>query len=307
MNPSIVTRSSARRAAQLAMASTGDLAATLSPGSKPSRSRAQKRAGEDEEASFNDATAVDALLEEDVVVGVDFSSVLASPPVSPDSKSFSLSTPKKPARKKARTVVVPPTPPPPTLLIASTAATTSSSSSSPLELPPTHPHATHPAILHLVKNDPKFGQHIANTLVPCALLQDPDHTDTFRALVTSIIYQQLAGSAASAILRKFIAVFYPEVMSESVAWDRSSTVFPTPTMILAFSPEQLKIKAGLSQSKANFIHGLAGYYSRGELTDEMLKSADEERVRELLLPVKGIGPWTVDMWVKNVMKAIFEY
>lgn len=166
-------------------------------------------------------------------------------------------------------------------------------------LPATHPHAQHAAILHLCKVDPLLAALIARTETPCALLVPPPYSDTFRALVSSIIFQQLAGSAASAILRRFISVFYPEVAKETGdGWTRADPTFPTPKQVLEYSPEQLKQLAGLSASKANYIHGLAEKYASGELSCEMLRGAGEEsKVRELLLPVKGIGNWTVDMYV----------
>ncbi|KAI9015339.1 DNA glycosylase [Hyaloraphidium curvatum] len=164
-------------------------------------------------------------------------------------------------------------------------------------LPADHPHASHPAIAHLCRADPKLGNFISTVRDRCSLLDGPGHEDTFRALATSIIYQQLAGAAALAILRRFVSVFYPDLADPSHPWSRSDTPFPTPAQVLQQTPETLRARAGLSQSKANFIHGLAGVYDRGELSDAMLRAMKtEEEVKGALLPIKGIGPWTVHMF-----------
>jgi DNA-3-methyladenine glycosylase II len=131
------------------------------------------------------------------------------------------------------------------------------------------------------------------------VLEPVKHTDTFRALATSIIFQQLAGNAATSILKRFISIFYPEILVEGSDWSRSSDVFPTPVQVLSIPVTQLKEKGGLSTNKANFIYGLAEKYRSGELSDELLRTASEDEIRELLLPVKGVGRWTVDMWVPS--------
>ena len=54
--------------------------------------------------------------------------------------------------------------------------------------------------------------------------------------------------------------------------------------------------AGLSQRKAEYIHGLAEKFASGELTTEMLFEADYETVFEKLIAVRGLGKWSVEMF-----------
>src|SRR5437588_428040 len=65
--------------------------------------------------------------------------------------------------------------------------------------------------------------------------------DVFTALASSILYQQLAGAAASAIHKRFLALFEGA---------------PTPEAVLAMPVERLR-GAGLSGNKALSVRDLA--------------------------------------------------
>src|SRR5918996_6245291 len=72
-------------------------------------------------------------------------------------------------------------------------------------------------------------------------------TDHFAALAESILYQQLAGAAAAAIHRRFVALFDGDLSPESV---------------LALPEERLRT-AGLSGGKAASIRDLAAKVADG--------------------------------------------
>lgn len=104
----------------------------------------------------------------------------------------------------------------------------------------------------------------------------------FQSLVRAIIHQQLSGSAAGTITRRFQQIF-------------SHDEFPTPEQVLATPPETLRA-AGLSRAKLAYILDLATKTIEGavptlaevdELTDEQLISR--------LTEIKGVGRWTVEM------------
>jgi DNA-3-methyladenine glycosylase II len=79
--------------------------------------------------------------------------------------------------------------------------------------------------------------------------------------------------------------------------DRFGGRTPTPAQILADDPEELRAAAGLSRSKAAFLRDLAEAVSSGRLVLEELDELPDSEVAERLLQVRGIGQWTVDMFL----------
>jgi DNA-3-methyladenine glycosylase II len=105
----------------------------------------------------------------------------------------------------------------------------------------------------------------------------------FDALVQAIVYQQLAGSAASAIHRRLIAAV-------------DGTL--TPERLLALPPEALRA-AGLSGAKAASVTDLAAKVLDGTVLldpDGVRAESDAELVKRLST-VRGIGRWTAEMFL----------
>lgn len=105
--------------------------------------------------------------------------------------------------------------------------------------------------------------------------------DPFRSLVEAIIYQQLAGSAADAIYKRFVKIFGR---------------FPRPAQLLATKDTKLRI-AGLSARKVEYLKDLAARASDGRLKLSQLSKLPDEQVIEQLDQVKGIGRWTAEMFL----------
>ncbi|SAL96808.1 hypothetical protein [Absidia glauca] len=117
-----------------------------------------------------------------------------------------------------------------------------------------------------------------------------DGSNPFKALVTSIIYQQIHGKAAASIRNKFIRLFdspvpFPDdtlILPSSFPW------FPTPELILSKSFEELR-SAGLSQRKTEYICDLSTKFLRKSIVEEELDQMSDEDISKLLCSVKGIG------------------
>ncbi len=123
-----------------------------------------------------------------------------------------------------------------------------------------------------------------NNLYSCyGLLKLKPRKDYFRSLVSSIISQQLSNKAAKTILKRFMDLY-------------GDNRFPNPDDILN-TPRHLIRKAGLSESKACYITGLAEAIKDRSLQLDHLSSASNEQVRETLIKIKGIGDWTADMFL----------
>ena len=108
----------------------------------------------------------------------------------------------------------------------------------------------------------------------------------FQALVRSIVYQQLSGKAAATILARFIALF-PKVPKGK---------FPTPEAITAMSTAKMRA-AGLSGQKVSYIKDLALKFSDGTIKRYSLHRMATVELIEHLIQVKGIGVWTVHMFL----------
>lgn len=105
--------------------------------------------------------------------------------------------------------------------------------------------------------------------------------DPFLALAGTLVYQQLSGAAARTIWGRFEKLF-PEGK-------------PCPHHLAELSDEDLR-SAGVSRQKAGYLRSLADAYNSGRIPQDFTQLGDDE-IRALLIPVKGIGEWTVDMFL----------
>jgi DNA-3-methyladenine glycosylase II len=105
----------------------------------------------------------------------------------------------------------------------------------------------------------------------------------FAALVQAIVYQQLAGAAASAIHGRLIAALGGDV---------------SPEPMLGLSDETLRT-VGLSGAKVRSLRDLATKVldSTVELSPRRLSRQSDEEVIARLSTVRGIGPWSAQMFL----------
>jgi len=136
------------------------------------------------------------------------------------------------------------------------------------------------AITHLKKVDPVLGGIIARVgkygLVP---KKEGTHYD---ALVRSIVFQQLSGKAAGTIHRRFCEL-YPGSR-------------PKPPLVLSTTDEQLRA-VGLSRQKIGYLRDLSARVVDGTLPLAHLGRLEDDDIIEHLIQVKGIGRWTVQMFL----------
>ena len=130
----------------------------------------------------------------------------------------------------------------------------------------------------IVKIDPAF-KTIVGQVGPLALR--PPHDDAFQALLRAIVFQQLAGAAASAIHGRVVALFKGA---------------PTPQALLKLKPERLR-GAGLSANKLLAVTDLARKFSDGTVPVHDLESLEDEAVIERLVTIRGIGRWSAEMFL----------
>ena len=104
-------------------------------------------------------------------------------------------------------------------------------------------------------------------------------------LARNIVYQQLAGKAAASIHGRFVAVLDGDVCADRV---------------LATPEEELRA-CGLSGSKTASLLDLADKVAAGEVPLERIGRLSDAEVVERLTVVRGIGPWTAQMFLLGTL------
>ena len=132
----------------------------------------------------------------------------------------------------------------------------------------------------LAAADPALGAAMA-AAGPCTLRRRRHPGGTFAALARSILFQQLATGAASAIHARF-----------AVLYDGR----PTPAAVLATPDEALRA-VGLSAAKAAAVKDLAAKALDGMVPLAGLSRLNDQEIVERLCTVRGIGPWTAEMFL----------
>lgn len=112
------------------------------------------------------------------------------------------------------------------------------------------------------------------------------HNNYYQELVESIISQQLSVKAAATILKRFKALFTSD--------------FPSPEEILEVDIETFR-SVGLSRQKASYIRDLAEKVLDGTVKFNHLDSLSNQEVIDELIQIKGVGVWTIHMFLMFCM------
>ncbi len=137
------------------------------------------------------------------------------------------------------------------------------------------------AARHLSRSDPVMRK-IVKSVGPCGL-RPGRRGDHFTTLSRAIVGQQLSTAAAETI------------------WKRVLGLHPNgkglrPDDVLALGDSQLRT-AGLSNAKVAYVKDLATRVGTGEIKLDRISRLDDEEIISSLTSVKGIGRWTVEMFL----------
>ena len=136
------------------------------------------------------------------------------------------------------------------------------------------------ALRHLSEADPVLSG-VIRRVGPCRL--EPRRTGTnFEALARAIVYQQLSGKAAGTIHGRFLSL-YPRRRLR-------------PAAVLATDEAALRA-VGLSRQKIGYVRDLAAKVDANEVPLARLDRLADDEIIERLTRVKGIGRWTVQMFL----------
>ncbi len=103
-----------------------------------------------------------------------------------------------------------------------------------------------------------------------------------QSLTRAIVYQQLSGKAAGTIYGRFLDLFGGR--------------FPDAAAIAAMPAARLR-RAGLSAAKAAYVRDLAARFASGSVDPRRFHRMSDEDLVELLTAIKGIGRWSVHMFL----------
>lgn len=136
-----------------------------------------------------------------------------------------------------------------------------------------------PEALRHLRRDPVL-KAVIRQVGPCTL--KPARRQPYEALVRAIAHQQVHGRAAEAILGRFLALC-------------DGPGFPAPEAVLALTPEQMR-GCGLSANKVLAIRDIAEKAAAGIVpTRAAARRLSDEALIERLVPLRGVGRWTVEM------------
>ena len=106
------------------------------------------------------------------------------------------------------------------------------------------------------------------------------NNNSFHALINSIIGQQISVSAANSIKKKLF------VLKKNI----------TPRTIKNIKKNDLR-KCGLSKQKILYINNIADFFLLNKEFINKLNKVNDLEIREKLIEIKGIGNWTIDMFL----------
>ena len=76
----------------------------------------------------------------------------------------------------------------------------------------------------------------------------------------------------------------------------NSTEFPSPKQVIAI-PDSHYTSIGLSRQKTCYIKEISQAFSNNEIVPENIPKLKDDEVRKQFIKIKGIGPWTIDMFL----------
>lgn len=141
---------------------------------------------------------------------------------------------------------------------------------------PLTPESLAEGLTHLCAVDADLVQIYTRLGAPPMWAREPG----FPTLVHIILEQQVSLASARAAFTKL---------------ERASGTV-SPQRFLQFNDDELK-GIGFSRQKAGYCRGLAQSILAGELDLESIPAMDADKARTALLRIKGIGPWTADIYL----------
>ncbi len=139
--------------------------------------------------------------------------------------------------------------------------------------------------IEFLKKDSDIGTLIKEIETP----HFPKEKNYFRSLIKFVIYQQLSIKSARKIYDRLISLFNKKIVN--------------PKNFKSFSMIQLQ-KIGISKSKIHYMNEIADTFIEN---DSFLNNVEELSNKEIinqLTEIKGIGPWTSEMFLMFTLQRL---
>ena len=107
--------------------------------------------------------------------------------------------------------------------------------------------------------------------------------DYFQSLLRSIVFQQLSGKAAQTIYERLVNLI-------------PNTSNLCPNEVLKLDKDEMRT-AGLSFQKIDYVRNMANYFENNSFYKKDVERMTDEEISKELIQIKGIGQWTVDMFL----------
>lgn len=129
-------------------------------------------------------------------------------------------------------------------------------------------------ITHLQK-DKKLAKTIGEEVHELKL-----HPNIPVRIMASIISQQLSTKVAKVIFKRFLEIYKGKE--------------PKPQQVLD-TPFDMLRGIGLSNAKVSYVQNVASFCIENKITDKKLLAMSNDEIIDLLVQIKGVGKWSVEM------------
>jgi DNA-3-methyladenine glycosylase II len=109
--------------------------------------------------------------------------------------------------------------------------------------------------------------------------------NTFQTLVLTILEQQVSLASAYAAFKKL----------------KLKTGYVTPAKLLRLTDEEMRA-CYFTRQKMGYARGLAEAVVKQKINLKKLATLPDEEVREILIQLKGIGHWTIDVYLMHALQ-----
>ncbi len=145
-------------------------------------------------------------------------------------------------------------------------------------------HVLQQACEQLSTRDPALAVAFAAIGVPVWRAAQPN----YQTLARAVTYQLISTRAAAAIWGRTLTLFDGEI---------------SPQALLGMADEKLR-ECGNSRPKIAHMKSIATAITTGSLCFDRLQASEPGAARKELLAVKGIGPWTADLFLMNALGVV---
>ena len=121
--------------------------------------------------------------------------------------------------------------------------------------------------------------------------------DAFEAAVRVVLGQQVSVRAATTVAGRLAAALGEPVETPFPGLDRLA---PTPAAVTAAGEDRIA-RVGMPGARARTLLALAGAIASGDLVLE--RGADPDQVRDRMLALPGVGPWTASLVAMRALGA----